>query len=90
MIKDDEQYSNAINRIAEVTYIASVENGLSRDRQQALHDQIITLQETVELTADMFGVSVQQVEEDVIDAIDHLPIDDIYPAIALRHEGKLH
>lgn len=85
----DKTYNEQVNRIATATYLSTLEHGLARDRMQALHDDIMALQQTVELTAGIYGKSVQQVEEDVIDAIEYLPVEDLSTAHRLKQEGLL-
>ena len=89
MINDDKAYGEAVNLIGTATFMRTLENGMSREKARDLHEDLKTLQEVLEVTADTFGKPMSQVEADVMDVIENLPIEDIQMSRQLAEQGLL-
>ena len=85
----DTVYSGAVQQLAESTMMSSMENGGDRNTMDDLHSDVLVLKELLELTADVFGKTVQQVEEDMIDVLDRLPIEELAQSRMVAAEGML-
>jgi len=79
-----EVYKGAVKQLAEMSVMAKLEG-----TKQDLIVDLIILQEILEMTAEVFNKTTEQVSADVLLVTEMLPIDDIQKAFELKQSGML-
>ena len=80
----NEVYAGAVKQMAWMQLVSKLEG----DKRDLITD-LIVIAEIVDMTAEVFDKTTEQVGADVLLATEMLPIDDIQEAFELRQSGRL-
>ena len=84
---EDEKliYQTTINELVLLVHTSMVE----QDDFDELHVTLMTLKEITEIVANIFQYPLAKIEEDMLYAMDTLPLEDMAQAAEIRQAGML-